>query len=108
MSTPDPKRQRLVLTGAAGLVGQNLVVELVAQGYSNIVAIDKHVDNLAVLKRLHPQVETIEADLAEPGRWEDALAGADCVVQLLVSLFELSLQRSAEVALVLELLAQLL
>ena len=82
MSVADPKRQRLVLTGAAGLVGQNLVVELVAQGYTNLVAIDKHADNLAVLKRLHPQVETIHADLAEPGAWEDAFSGADTVVQL--------------------------
>jgi nucleoside-diphosphate-sugar epimerase len=79
MMTAD---QRIVLTGAAGLVGQNLVVELIAQGYSHLVAIDKHRENLAVLKRLHPQVETIEADLAEPGAWEDAFAGADCVVQL--------------------------
>jgi nucleoside-diphosphate-sugar epimerase len=82
VSTVDSKQQRLVLTGAAGLVGQNLVVELVAQGYTNLVAIDKHADNLAVLKRLHPQVETIEADLAEPGPWQVAFAGADCVVQL--------------------------
>jgi nucleoside-diphosphate-sugar epimerase len=82
VTAADPKQQRLVLTGAAGLVGQNLVVELIAQGYSNLVAIDKHADNLAVLKRLHPQVETIHADLAEPGTWEAAFAGADCVVQL--------------------------
>lgn len=82
MSEPDPRQRRLVLTGAAGLVGQNLVVELLEQGYTNLVAIDKHGANLAVLKRLHPQVETIEADLAEAGPWEAAFAGADCVVQL--------------------------
>ena len=81
MSTAARAR-RIVLTGAAGLVGQNLVVELLAQGYDNLLAIDKHAHNLAILKRLHPQVETLEADLAEPGAWEDALAGAQCVVQL--------------------------
>ena len=32
---------RIVLTGAAGLVGQNLVVQLLAQGYRNLLAIDK-------------------------------------------------------------------
>jgi uncharacterized protein YbjT (DUF2867 family) len=73
---------KLVLTGAAGLVGQNLVVELKAQGYGNLVAIDKHGHNLAILRRLHPEVTCIEADLAEPGDWEHSLAGAACVIQL--------------------------
>ncbi|MEO8672512.1 MAG: NAD-dependent epimerase/dehydratase family protein [Tahibacter sp.] len=73
---------RLVLTGAAGLVGQNLLVELKALGYRNLVAIDKHASNLRVLRDLHPDVTTIETDLAEPGAWTQAFAGADCVVQL--------------------------
>lgn len=76
------KTDRIVLTGAAGLVGQNLVVELKAQGYSNLVAIDKHVHNLAILRELHPEVHTIEADLAEPGAWSQSFAGSACVVQL--------------------------
>jgi nucleoside-diphosphate-sugar epimerase len=78
---PD-KNRKIVLTGAAGLVGQNLIVELKAQGYTRLVAIDKHAHNLAILGRLHPDVERIEADLAEPGDWEQAFAGASCVVQL--------------------------
>ncbi len=73
---------RIVLTGAAGLVGQNLVVELGRQGYTQLVAIDKHARNLDVLRALHPDVTAIEADLAEPGPWQDAFAGAACVVQL--------------------------
>jgi len=76
------KNAKIVLTGAAGLVGQNLLVELQAQGYTCLVAIDKHEYNLAILKRLHPGVETILADLAESGAWQDAFAGAACVVQL--------------------------
>ena len=78
----DGRNARIVLTGAAGLVGQNLVVELKAQGYANLVAIDKHGHNLGILHRLHPDVAVVQADLAEPGDWEQALAGADCVVQL--------------------------
>lgn len=73
---------RIVLTGAAGLVGQNLLVELESLGCRRLVAIDKHAHNLAILRGLHPQVEAIEADLAEPGAWEAAFAGADLVVQL--------------------------
>ena len=76
------KTDKIVLTGAAGLVGQNLIVELKAQGYTRLVAIDKHAHNLAILRGLHPDVEAIEADLAEPGAWADAFAGAACVVQL--------------------------
>ncbi|OIO01425.1 MAG: NAD-dependent dehydratase [Desulfovibrionaceae bacterium CG1_02_65_16] len=66
----------LVITGAAGLVGQNLVAELLRQGYTNLVALDNHAGNLAILQRLHPQVRCVHADLSEPGPWEDALAGA--------------------------------
>src|SRR5215475_15195163 len=76
------KSAKIVLTGAAGLVGQNLIVELKAQGYARLVAIDKHEYNLGILRRLHPCAETVLADLAEPGGWENTFAGAACVVQL--------------------------
>jgi nucleoside-diphosphate-sugar epimerase len=76
------KHIRIVLTGAAGLVGQNLIVELKSQGYDQLVAIDKHAHNLDILRRLHPDVTTIDADLAEPGPWQSALAGAQAVVML--------------------------
>lgn len=76
------KNSKIVLTGAAGLVGQNLIVELKGLGYTQLVAIDKHSHNLRVLRGLHPDVQVIEADLAEDGPWELAVAGARCVVQL--------------------------
>lgn len=82
IATRLDKDARIVLTGAAGLVGQNLIVELEAQGYGRLVAIDKHAHNLGILRNLHPMVEAVEADLAEPGAWEDAFAGAQVVVQL--------------------------
>lgn len=80
--TKIDKHAKLVLTGAAGLVGQNLIVELKAQGYTNIVVIDKHQYNLGILRQLHPEVSVILADLAEDGNWIDAFADAVCVVQL--------------------------
>lgn len=76
------KNAKLVLTGAAGLVGQNLIVELETRGYSNLVAIDKHEYNLGILRQLHPGVRCVPADLAEQGTWENEFAGAACVVQL--------------------------
>lgn len=76
------KNAKLVLTGAAGLVGQNLLVELASREYRNLVAIDKHGYNLGILQQLHPDVHCVLGDLAEPGDWEKEFAGAACVVQL--------------------------
>jgi nucleoside-diphosphate-sugar epimerase len=78
----NDKHAKVVITGAAGLVGQNLVVELKRQGYTNLVAIDKHAHNLAILRRLHPDVHVVQADLAEPGEWASEFKGAACVAQL--------------------------
>lgn len=73
---------KVVLPGGAGLVGQNLVPLLKARGFTDLVVIDKHGGNLAVLKSLHPDVTTIEADLSQSGDWEEALKGAQAVVML--------------------------
>jgi nucleoside-diphosphate-sugar epimerase len=72
--------KRIVITGAAGLVGQNLVARLIEKPGLHLVGIDKHPANTAILRRLHPGMEVIEADLSEPGPWEAAFAGADAVV----------------------------
>jgi Nucleoside-diphosphate-sugar epimerases len=73
---------KLVLFGGAGLVGQNLVVLLKEQGFTNLVVVDKHPANSAILRKLHPDVTMIEADMAEPGPWEDCVEGAAAVVML--------------------------
>ena len=69
----------IVVTGAAGLVGQNLIPRLKARGH-RIIGIDKHPANTAILRQLHPDIEVIEADLAAPAAGSDAFAGADAVV----------------------------
>jgi nucleoside-diphosphate-sugar epimerase len=61
----------VIVTGAAGLVGQNLVLMLAERGYTDIVAIDKHGRNLGILQGLVPAVKTVVADMAEPGAWEE-------------------------------------
>lgn len=75
-------KQRILITGAAGLVGQNLIAQLARVGEFELVAIDKHPQNTAILQRLHPGVQVIAADLAEPGPWEEIAAGCDAVVML--------------------------
>lgn len=73
---------RIVITGAAGLVGQNLIARISGRPDLQIVALDKHPKNTPVLAALHPGIEVIEADLAQPGPWTGALKGADAVIQL--------------------------
>lgn len=73
---------KIILPGGAGLVGQNLVARLKAKGYSNIVVLDKHRANLAVLKKVQPDITTEFADLAEPGDWQRHFNGAEVVVML--------------------------
>jgi nucleoside-diphosphate-sugar epimerase len=69
-----------VITGAAGLVGQNLIVRLKRRGYTAITGIDKHPANTATLARLHPDITIVAADLSRPGEWENALAGGGTLV----------------------------
>ena len=71
---------KIAVTGASGLIGQNLIARLANLGGHSIVAIDKHVANTRVLRNLHPEVQVIEADLARPGGWEHGLSGVDAVV----------------------------
>ncbi len=71
--------KRVFIAGAAGLVGQNLVALL---GDVEIVGVDKHPANVAILRQLHPEITLFEADLAEPGSWEAAAAECDCIVML--------------------------
>lgn len=73
---------RIVVTGAAGLVGQNLIARLKADPDLRIVGIDKHPTNTRALARLHPEIEVIAADLSVAGPWVTAFQDADAVVQL--------------------------
>jgi nucleoside-diphosphate-sugar epimerase len=68
--------ERIVVTGAAGLVGQNLVPRLLASGFRAIAGIDKHPTNTAILAANHPDIRVIQADLAADDTWLDCLA--DC------------------------------
>lgn len=71
---------KIVITGAAGLVGQNLVQRLKARGFTDIVAIDKAPGNAAILRQLHPDIEVIVADLAVDDGWQERIEGASTLV----------------------------
>ncbi len=76
------KNSKIILPGGAGLVGQNLIVRLKAQGYTNIVVLDKHRANLEILRELHGDISALYADLATPGDWQKHFEGAQTVVML--------------------------
>jgi nucleoside-diphosphate-sugar epimerase len=73
---------KIILPGGAGLVGQNLVAQLKAKGYANIVVLDKHRTNLRILKEVQPDIVAEYADLSKPGDWRRHFEGADVVVML--------------------------
>jgi nucleoside-diphosphate-sugar epimerase len=72
--------RRIVVTGAAGLVGQNLVARLKGRAGIDLIGIDKHATNVALFRRVHPDVTMIEGDLSRPGGWSECFAGADTVI----------------------------
>lgn len=74
------KKKRIVITGAAGLIGQNLVVRLKDRDDVELICIDKHKENSEIFRQVHPEVELIEADMAEKGTWQDHFRDADVVV----------------------------
>ncbi len=71
---------KIVVTGAAGLVGQNLTPMLVREGY-RVVAIDRN-PNIELLHRLNPKVKCIRTDVSTQGDWEKEFEKTDIVIQL--------------------------
>jgi len=82
MATDGAATTKIVIPGGAGLVGQNLIVRLKQRGYTNLVVLDKHANNLAILRRQHPDIIAEEVDLAGPGAWEKYFDDASVVVML--------------------------
>jgi nucleoside-diphosphate-sugar epimerase len=72
--------KRIVVTGAAGLVGQNLIPRLKRRGFSQISAVDKHPVNTATLRRFHPDIRVLQENLTVGSGWDRELAEASVVV----------------------------
>jgi len=73
---------KIILCGGAGLVGMNLVHRLIQKGYTNICVIDKHTENLRIIKDIYPEIINVEGDLSQHGEWENSLQDAECLVML--------------------------
>ena len=76
------KNSKIIIPGGAGLVGQNTITSLIIQGYKNIIVLDKHEQNIKILKSLHPEITTLCVDLADEGAWSKTFEGAEIVLQL--------------------------
>ncbi len=76
------KERKIILTGGAGLVGQNLIIRLKSQGYKNLVVLDKHKKNLKVVQDLHPDIEAKYCDLAEKGGWQENFKDCSTLIML--------------------------
>jgi nucleoside-diphosphate-sugar epimerase len=78
------KSGKVVITGGAGLVGQNLVPRLTAKGFTEIVAIDKHPTNVKILEKYHPGIRVLNQDLADGDSkanvWQAELEGCQALV----------------------------
>ncbi len=74
--------KKIVLPGGAGLVGFNLLAQLLEKGFTNITVIDKHAENIEILKTTYPTVRVLLSDLAEKGEWNKEFIDADIVVML--------------------------
>lgn len=76
---------KIVITGAAGLVGMNLMSEMHDNGFSknnDITVIDKNSNNIKLAKRLYPEFKFAVSDISVPGSWEKHFKNSDIVIQL--------------------------
>lgn len=79
---PVSHNSLIIITGAAGLVGQNLLLLLRERGYNNLLAIDVHANNLSIAAKLNPGIKTLCTDLSVAGDWQQTFSGASAVIQL--------------------------
>lgn len=73
--------KKILVTGAAGLVGQNLIPLLVKKGYS-VIALDKNEKNLQILEEVNLTIDIYKTDLSEKGKWMDLFKDVDVVIDL--------------------------
>ena len=63
--------KKIVITGGAGMIGQNLLTLLESRGHTNLTVIDRHPTNHTIVRQFHPSVRMVQADLTTPGPWQE-------------------------------------
>jgi len=77
----EKRRQKIVITGATGLIGKRVTKILVEKGY-HVIAFVRDIDKAK--KALGPDVETVFWDLNQPEKdaWKEKLNNAEAVIHL--------------------------
>ena len=73
--------KNIIITGACGLVGMNLLTKLDLDKYQ-ITIIDQNKHNLELAKKIFPQIKIIYADVSKTGDWENEFKNIDAIIQL--------------------------
>ena len=73
---------RILVTGGAGFLGQELIARLEAAGCTNIVTMSRNEGKLVALKEKFPFVKIIPGDLSDPYCAEKAVQGVDAIFHL--------------------------
>lgn len=76
------KQKKIIVTGATGLIGKNLLLLLRVSGFQSITAIDKNVQTTDPLCKKLDNTTFIQADLADAGNWEHAFQNAAVLIIL--------------------------
>ena len=75
---------KIILLGAAGFIGTNLVIELAQNSQNEITVVDKNKNYFKTLEDMHfPHVRSIESDLNMDSDYERLVEGQDLVYHLI-------------------------
>lgn len=74
----EKQTKKILVTGAAGFVGQHVVRSLVDSGYK-VIALDKNKGNFGKLAK---KIDVVTADLAVKGSWTRRVKSADVLIHL--------------------------
>ncbi|MDA9649533.1 NAD-dependent epimerase/dehydratase family protein [Alphaproteobacteria bacterium] len=74
------KKKKILITGAAGLVGQNLITRLKTRFDLELICVDKHHKNCLIFRKFNPEIKLIEEDLAKSDTEFDFVKDIDIVI----------------------------